>query len=517
MSFSKAALSLTLLLALTPIPGLAQDAEETGLTMAQIEQAWAAGDFVTVREGLAALASGENATPFAMYRYGRVLLEGRGGPADLMGAADWLEKAAAENQIDAMVLLARLYLSRTQGGPAMNPERAVNLFKGAAARGNAEAQYYLGLLYASGTGIEQSPQDALNWLLAAGENGYVPAMFELSRAYSRGQGIEPNNEEALRWLTEAATAGHPEAQYYLAYALDSGRGVAQDQPQALNWLRRSAEAGFVQAQAALGRKYLKGDGADRNVAEGERWLKEAANRGDVAAMTDLAEAYRGMEGVTPNPVLAAQLFSGAADAGLPRAMIGMGEMLETGYEGQQPDMEKAVAYYRKAVEAGSAEAMVLLGQRAGAGKLDGILAPHRAVPWAVAAAQAGDTAALDWLKAQSDEGLRPAQTAMGVWLLSHDGAPEEAAALLTQAAEAGDVEAQHQLGLLYTKGTGVEQDFIKAHTWLNISAAGGSSAALEMRGVVADLMTPEQVAEAQTAARTFFEQAQAPQQAGASE
>ncbi|MFW2541368.1 SEL1-like repeat protein [Primorskyibacter sp. 2E107] len=511
MSFSKAALSVTLMLAFAPLPTQAQTETGGTLTMTQIEEAWAAGDFVTVRDGLRVLAESEG-TPFAMYRYGRVLLEGRGGPSDLPGATAWLEKAAAENQIDAMVLLARLYLSRAQGGPSYDPERAATLFKSAAARGNAEAQYYLGMLYSDGVGTEQSPQDALTWMLAAAENGHVPAMFELSRIYSRGLGAQANKEQAIRWLTEAASAGHAEAQYYLSFALDSGRGLAQNRGEALNWLRRSAEAGLVPAQAALGRKYLNADGTERNAAEGIRWLQQAANRGDVAAMSDLAQAYLGAEGVAPNPELAIRLFSEAADAGLPRAMIGMGQMLENGFDGQAPNMEAALGYYRKAVEAGSEEAVLMLGQRAGAGKLDGLLAPHRVVPWASASAQAGDAKALDWLKARSDEGLRPAQTAMALWLLSHEGAPEEAAALLTGAAEAGDVEAQHQLGLLYIRGKGVDQDYVQAHKWLNVAAAGGSAEALDMRGVAADLMTPEQVAEAQRAARTFFEQARAPQQ-----
>ncbi|WP_136439663.1 SEL1-like repeat protein [Pacificoceanicola onchidii] len=512
MPFSKSVLPLTLLLALSPLPALAQETAQEPLTMTQIEAAWAAGDFVTVREGLKTLAETEG-TPFAMYRYGRVLIEGRGGPADLMGARDWLEKASTANQIDAMVLLARLYLSGAQGGPERNPERAVSLLKSAAARGNSEAQYYLGLLYARGTGITQSAEDAVTWFLASAENGNVSAMFELSRAYARGVGAEQNTEQAVRWLTEAAAGGHAEAQYFLSFALDSGQGLAQDRAQAANWLRRSAEAGFIRAQTALGRKYLKGDGLEQNLGEGQRWLQQAANSGDMTAMTDLADAFRGANGVTPNPALAMQFYSRAADAGYPRAMLGMARLLEDGFEGQPGDMEKAVEYYRKAVEAGSEEAILVLGQRAGEGKLDGLLAPHRAVPWAMAAAQNGDEAALAWLKARSDEGLRPARTALALWLLANDGDPAEASALLTTAAEAGDVVAQHQLGLAYMKGTGVEQDYITAHKWLNIAAAGGSSDALEMRGIAADLMTAEQVAEAQTAARQFFEQARPPAQA----
>ena len=120
-------------------------------SMADVEAAWARGDFVFVRQGLKHLAE-SGGDMLSQYRYGRVLLEGRGGPQDLMAARDWLERAAAQNQAAASVLLARLYLSAAPGGPARDPARAVVLLRPAAVRGNAEAQYYLGLLYSSGQG-----------------------------------------------------------------------------------------------------------------------------------------------------------------------------------------------------------------------------------------------------------------------------------------------------------------------------------------------------------------------------
>jgi TPR repeat protein len=37
----------------------------------------------------------------------------------------------------------------------------------------------------------------------------------------------------------------------------------------------------------------------------------------------------------------------------------------------------------------------------------------------------------------------------------------------------GDADAQFNLGLMYAEGRGVPQDYKKAHTWFNISAANG--------------------------------------------
>ncbi|WP_164982807.1 SEL1-like repeat protein [Leisingera sp. NJS204] len=509
---------LCLILAAAPLCLRAQEAapatpetaaaSQDALTMAEVEQAWAAKDFARVRQGLAQLAAAPGAA-FAQYRYGRVLLEGLGGPADPAAAQGWLQRAAEQGQTQAAVLLARLYLSAVPGGPARDPVQAAQLLLAAGARGSSEAQYYLGLLHQTGEGVAQDVASAAAWLQAAAEQGHSAAQFELSRIYSRGQGVAQDTARALHWLQEAAAAGHGEAQFYLAYALDSGQGIGRDRAAALDWLRRAGEGGFVPAQAALGRKYLKGDGAEADPAGALRWLHSAAEAGEGSAMAALGEAYLGAYGVPEDVPQAWQLYRSAWERGLPQAAVGLAGMLEQG-RGRDPDLEQAVILYRKAAELGSHAAELNLGRLAGAGRLDGLLAPHRAVPWALVAARQGDTAAEAWMAQQAAAGLRPAQTALGLRLTETGARPAEAAALFEAAAAAGDSAAQHQLGLLYTKGLGRDQDYVQAYKWLNIAAASGSAGALKTRAVVADLMTAEQVAEAQAAARAFLAAATAP-------
>lgn len=70
-------------------------------------------------------------------------------------------------------------------------------------------------------------------------------------------------------------------------------------------------------------------------------------------------------------------------------------------------------------------------------------------------------------------------------------------------AATGDPDAQYMLGRLYARGNGVIQDFVMAHQWFNLAAAGGHRQAPAAREAVATMMTPEQVATAQAAARRF--------------
>jgi len=71
-----------------------------------------------------------------------------------------------------------------------------------------------------------------------------------------------------------------------------------------------------------------------------------------------------------------------------------------------------------------------------------------------------------------------------------------------KAAEQGDADAQFNLALMYDNGQGVPQDYVQAHMWLNLAAAGlppgeDRDSAVKNRDIVAKLMTPAQIAEAQ--------------------
>ncbi|MDQ2092206.1 SEL1-like repeat protein [Marimonas arenosa] len=473
-------------------------------TMADIEQAWRAGDFVTVRDGLKILAETEGSA-LAQYRYGRVLAEGRGGPRDIEAAAGWLEKAVEQNNNDAAVLLARIYLSTKNDEAA---QAAGGLLERAAARGHAEAQYYLGLLYRSGRGVEKDLSKSFNWLLASAELGFVESQYELARAYSRGEGVAQNNAEAERWLTEAAGNGHVSAQFNLAVALDQGRGVTQDRVAALAWFRRAAEAGQLVAQRELGMRYLQGIGGEANAEEGLRWLTSAAQAGEAGAQVNLGVVFAEGEkwGVAQSDEQAVFWYSKAAAQTSPQGMVALAEMQAAG-RGMDQNLPAAVDLLRRALrDTGYPGAALQLGQLAGEGKLDGLVAPQNAVPWAVLAAEQGHAGALAWLEQQAKTDNRPARTGLGLYLIKQDGQEARAANLFAAAAEQGDVLAQFKLGEAYTTGTGVDLDYVQAHKWLNVAAAQGSSEAGTQRDTVSKLMTPEQIAQAQALAREWFDQ-----------
>lgn len=490
----------------------AQDA--VTLTMAEIEAAYAAGDLVMARAGLQQLATAGDAasTPsaLALYRYGRILLDPRSGPRDVPGAVTVLEQAVMQRHLQAHTLLARLYLIGEEG-VAQDLPRAADLLQFAATRGQAEAQFYLGQLLLTRSAADDGKARGLSWLEAAADQQFGRAAFLLAQSYSNEKHLPQDRVKAMHWLHRAADMGHGEAQLQLAHSYERGREVTQDKAEALLWYRAAAETGHPVAQRVLGAKYLAGDGVTQDNEAALLWLERAATRKEPGALHNLGLIYAEGRGVPRDDSRALAYFRAGDAHSVTLSTYQLARFHEEG-RATAVDLDQAVDLYRKLAENGLDKAALALGRLAGAGQLDGRVAPHRAVPWAVAALSAGDMAALTWLERQAAARVRPAETALALHLLASDSTrSSEAAALLERAARADDPRAQEELGQLYSSGIGVTQDYVTAHKWMNLAAALGRRGAAETREVLSLLMTPEQIAEAQDAARQHLATPQGPQ------
>ncbi len=75
-------------------------------------------------------------------------------------------------------------------------------------------------------------------------------------------------------------------------------------------------------------------------------------------------------------------------------------------------------------------------------------------------------------------------------------------------AEQGNADAQFFLGFMYYKGRGVPQDYAQAHMWYNLAASRlppgeNRDIAVNNLDLVAEMMTPAQISEAQKLAREW--------------
>jgi len=129
---------------------------------------------------------------------------------DLMMAMQYLEKAANQGHGDAQALLAYIL------DKAEENERALELYRLAAAQGNPAGQFGLGQMYASGEGVKQSNETALEWIRKAADNGYVPAIMQLAESYDKAAlGLEIDQQKSLMYLRKAASLGNAQARQKL--------------------------------------------------------------------------------------------------------------------------------------------------------------------------------------------------------------------------------------------------------------------------------------------------------------
>jgi uncharacterized protein len=113
-------------------------------------------------------------------------------------------------------------------------------------------------------------------------------------------------------------------------------------------------------------------------------------------------------------------------------------------------------------------------------------------------------AAVGWYRKAADQGDADAQFNLGYMYANGQGVPQDYAAAVSwyrKAADQGQAAAQYNLGVMYANGWGVPQDDVRALMWINLSAAQGNQDAVKFRNLVAEVMTPAQITEAQKLAR----------------
>lgn len=129
----------------------------------------------------ALLAKANTGDTAAQIAVGECYSDGKGVTQDYKQAADWFQKAASKNDVDAEMRLAALYRDGSKNFPR-DMQQAADWYRKAADQGDAMAQGTLGTLYSMGQGVPQSYVEAYYWLdLAAAVKGPRQAQYAANR------------------------------------------------------------------------------------------------------------------------------------------------------------------------------------------------------------------------------------------------------------------------------------------------------------------------------------------------
>src|SRR5262245_28782578 len=182
-----------------------------------------------------------------------------------------------------------------------------------AARGDAEALTDLALSYevrGPESGLVQDQHEAVRLYKVAAGKGYAKAQYELARRYYYDK-VGPV-EDVVRLMKLAVAQGYADAQVFLGELHRDGRdGLSKDEREAVRLFRLAADQGSVRGQCLLGHMYKEGRGGlTKNDHEATRLYKLAADQNDIlgSGCCDFAEMLAtGRHGMQYTPQNAARM------------------------------------------------------------------------------------------------------------------------------------------------------------------------------------------------------------------
>ncbi len=217
----------------------------------------------------------------AQYNLGWRYYEGEGVEQDYKKAFEWFTKAAKKGDPLAVGALWYYYIESV----AQNYEKADEWFIKAmwaiyphkpngwiymsdelVEMGYVGEQYAYGEAYYVGRkGVKQDYEKAFECFMNVVESGddsnwvYVDAEFYLGLCYYNGDGIEQDYREAVKWWRKAAEQGLAVAEYNLGVCYEFGYGVTKNYTEADGWyLKAGGQKKNAEARNRMGDRYMDG-------------------------------------------------------------------------------------------------------------------------------------------------------------------------------------------------------------------------------------------------------------------
>ncbi len=248
-----------------------------------------------------------------------------------------------------------------------------------AAEGNdASAQFYLGWMYGTGNGVEQSDEKSAEWYQKSADQGHPKAQVNLGIMYYNGAGgLEKNPDEAFRLFRLSAGQNNTIALKWLGFCYEHGVGTDIDLERALRWYKLAAAQGDEE-----GKRYL------------ESLQEKIPPTSTPTATSTTTPTPAPTSTSTPTPTPTSTLTPTPTITPTPSAA----EMFALGKKAfDSGDYEKAAEWYQKSADQGNADAQVRLGMMyyEGQGGLE--KDPNKAFRQFQLAAGQNNTTGLEWM------------------------------------------------------------------------------------------------------------------------
>lgn len=135
-----------------------------------------------------------------------------------------------------------------------DPSASVYRFqKKMAKRGNADSQFKLGLMFETGSGVEQGLVNAILWYKKAADQNFKPAINRLTYLDIKKSGFTRSHTRWIKQLKKDAQFNEGEAIFLLGQMYSEGTGIKKDLKQALTLLRKAARSDIPGSESEINR------------------------------------------------------------------------------------------------------------------------------------------------------------------------------------------------------------------------------------------------------------------------
>ena len=153
------------------------------------------------------------------FNLGRCYEWGIGTKQSWVSAVEWYEKAAKQNNVDAIYNLGLFYLNGEEGendSISIDYQKAYTYFKKAVDLGDADAKAHLGIIYYNGYGVAISFDKALKYFQESSAEGSALGDFYLGLSYYYGEaGLISDKAKGLKLIKDADKKGCEKATEFL--------------------------------------------------------------------------------------------------------------------------------------------------------------------------------------------------------------------------------------------------------------------------------------------------------------
>jgi len=285
----------------------------------------------------------------AYYQLGLYFAKGFGVKRDVEKALSYFEKAGELGNVDAMIECARTFNKKIESEKHDDlhqiemAKKAIYWFKKAIPFNNEIANYYMGIYYRNGFGVERSESESFSHFLASAKLGYVDGMVECGRIFNE----KMDYEQSIYWFKKAVEYNDPIANYYMGSYYNEGVGVEKDESLALLHFEKSAEYGVDDSMVECGKIYDE----RKDYINSTQWFNRALRKDNPLAQYFMGFYYKDGTGVEKDEKKSFELMFKAAKQEMGHAQFLVAVFYEFGH-GCVQNLVSAIEWYEKALANG---------------------------------------------------------------------------------------------------------------------------------------------------------------------